>query len=487
MTIDMKILILNPMTSKSANVVRDVVYGCWCNGKRIGGASVPPFTLLVLTSLLRKNSFSADFVDAQAEQLIAEKMESYINNYDLLVIATSTMTFKEDADYLLRMKKARPGLKTVMFGSHPTFMPTYCLTHSGVDIIIRHEPELILLELVKRIVSGKTYTDLKGIGFKDDTGRFVLNENHPFISNLDDLPFPDVELLPQGLDYFNPIVKRTPYITTSTSRGCPGQCTFCTAPYFDGKTLRFQSAGYVVREIEYFISKGIKEVYFRDDTFFVNQLRDHSIFEEMIKKQLDITWIANARISMIDKDTLQLAKKAGCHTIKFGVESGDQKILDTVKKGYKIEQAYKVFSWSRETGIRTHAHVMLGNPGDTLETVNKTIKFILKLNPTTATFGICTPYPGTPLFEQVKSVYPEIGDGSASDLTKLHVEGLFNDVFSSLNSKQLSKLVRYAYRKFYLRPAYWFKSLKWQISGWDDIKRLSIAASNIFDFIVRRD
>ncbi len=481
----MKVLVLNPMTSVTKNVVRDVLYGCWCKGKRIGGATVPPFTLVILTTILRQDGHDADFLDAQAEQIPPDQMKEKIKNYNMVVISTSTMSFVEDANYLLELKKSNPNLMTVIFGSHPTFMPTYCLAHKGPDIIIRHEPEYIFRELVRLVSDDKDYANLKGIGYRNDNGEPVINEVYPHIKNLDTLPFPDIDLFPKGIDYFNPIVKRTPYMTTTTSRGCPGKCIFCTAPLFDGRILRFQSADYVLGEIEYFISKGIREIYFRDDTFFVNRKRDHDIFKHIIRSKLDITWLANARVNMIDEDTIHLAKQAGCHTIKLGIESGVQEILDRMMKGYKIDQAYKVFGWLKNAGIRSHAHVMLGNPGETRETLEETLEYVKRLDPATATFGICTPYPGTPLFEEIRKIHPEIGDGSASDLSKLHEQGLFNEYYTSLTREELDKMPRYAYRKFYLRPAYLLKSIKRQITGLDDIKRVSIAATNVLDFIAR--
>jgi len=461
-----------------------VAYGCWCNGKRIGGATIPPFTLLILTTILRDSGFEADFLDAQAEQISSSTMQSIIPHYDVIVISSSTMTFNEDADYLEKLKRDNKDIITIVFGSHPTFMPTNCLSHDGIDIIIKHEPEFILRDLIDLMTRKEDFSHLKGIGFKKKD-QIVVNENYPLIENLDEIPFPDVDLLPKGIDYYNPIVKRTPYITTTTSKGCPGKCSFCTAPAFDGKRVRFQSADYVIDELNYFIRKGIKEVYFRDDTFFVNKKRDYVVCEYIIKNNLDITWLANTRIDMIDEYTIQLAKRAGCHTIKIGVESGNQEILNGIKKGYNLDQAHRVFEWARKAGMRTHAHVMIGNPGDTRETVAQTIDFVINLNPTTATFGICTPYPGTPLFQMVASRYPQIGDGSSSDLSKLHVEGLFNEYYTSLKKEELSRMVRMAYRNFYMRPVYWLHSIKWQLTSFDDIKRISIAATNIFDYIFR--
>ncbi len=479
----MKVLILNPMTQQTGNVVRDVLYGCWCKGNRIGGATVPPFNLLVLTRILRDSGFKADFKDAQAEQSDIEAIKKEVHDYNVVVVLTSTMTFVEDANYLSSLKQIHPELITVVFGSHSTFMPKSCLSHEGIDIAIQHEPEMVLRDLVSRLETNSDYSDLAGIVFRRGNGEITINEPYPFIEDLNILPFPDIDLLPKDIHYFNPIVKRLPYITTATSKGCPGKCTFCTAPAFDGNRYRYQSAQYVIEELRYFISKGIKEVYFRDDTFFVKKKRDIEIFQSIVDNRLDVTWIANARVNMIDEETIGMAKAAGCHTIKFGIESGSQEILDNIKKGYRVEKAKDVFDLAKKHKIRTHAHVMIGNPGDTLETVMQTIDHVIHLDPTTASFGICTPYPGTPLFEQVKEEHPEIDDGSASDLSKLHTQGLYNEFYTSLAKNQLTRLVRKAYRRFYVRPSYWLKSAKWQISGINDIKRLSIAATNIFDFM----
>lgn len=480
----MKILVLNPASLATKNVIRDVLYGCWCKGKRIGGATVPPFALLEIATILRDDKHDVIFLDAQAEQLAFELVERRALECDAVVISTSTMSFREDADQLLALKKVNPQLTTVMFGSHPSFMPTYSLAHDGPDVIVRHEPEFIIRDLFRGVRDGgDSWKQVKGIGYREN-GEHVLNEEYPFI-DLDELPFPDVTMLPPDIDYYNPLVRRMPYITTTTSKGCPAKCTFCTAPYFDGMKVRFQSAEYVVEEIEYFLSQGYREVYFRDDTFFVWKKRDITICEEIVKRDLDVTWIANARVSMIDKEMMQRAKDAGCHTIKFGIESGDQKILDRMRKGYTIEQAYQVFEWIHEVGIHAHAHVMLGNPGDSVETVERTIEFVKELNPGTATFGLCTPYPGTPLFDEVAEKFPEIKDGTASDLGKLHTEGLFNEHYTSLKKEELEAYVQKAYREFYLRPNYVVQTAFNQLRGVDDIKRLSIAASNVVDFALR--
>jgi radical SAM superfamily enzyme YgiQ (UPF0313 family) len=124
---------------------------------------------------------------------------------------------------------------------------------------------------------------------------------------------------------------------------------------------------------------------------------------------------------------------------------------------------------------------MLGTPGENEETVRKTIKFVLELNTTTASFGICTPYPGAPLYYEVLELYPEIGDGSSSDLTKLHIKGLFNEIYTDLSKEKLEKYIKKAYQKFYMRPSIFFKFIT-QIKSLDDIKRISLAGARVLDF-----
>ena len=481
----LKVLVLNPMTANARNVVRDVLYGCWCAGKRIGGASVPPFALVQLATVLEQDSQDVLFIDAQAEQKGQREIAALVRGVDLVVCTTSTMSFREDADYLLGLKEVNPGLRTLVMGSHPTFMPRYALAHQGIDFIVRHEPEYVVRDLCRALAGDGDWRELQGLGFRDEAGQPVINPPYPFIENLDQLPWPDTDFLPPDIHYFNPIVRRLPYMTATTSRGCPGKCTFCTAPYFDGKRVRFQSADYVLGLIGHYLAKGFREIYFRDDTFFVHKKRDHEIFRRILDQGLDVTWIANARVSHIDPETMELAHRAGCHTIKFGIESGDQRILDGMCKGYKVERAVEIFDAANRIGVGTHAHVMLGNPGDTLESIKRTVEFVKRLNPTTATFGICTPYPGTPLFEQVAANHPEILDGTGSDLAKLHVEGLFNELYCDVGQAELGRLVRRAYRAFYLRPGYLLRMAGRQVRSLEDLKRVVIAGSRVLDFIFR--
>ena len=482
----MNVLVLNPGSKFTKNVIRDVVYGCWCKGKRIGGATTPPFVLIQIASILDQNKRNnVKLIDASAEKITIEEVKKTINNFNIVVMSTSTMSFGEDARYLAELKDTNKNLKTIIFGSHPTFMPEDCLSNQAVDFIVLRDPEFIIGNLIKTINDKSDYRQLAGLGFKQGDEKIINHKFEP--KDLNKLPFLNLKFLSKKIDYYNPIVGRLPYMALSTSRGCPGQCTFCTAPFFEGSNLRFQSAQYVFNEIKYFAQNGIKEIYFRDETFFVDKARDQEIMNNIIKEKVDITWLANARIGLIDKEIIALAKKAGCHTIKFGVESGNQDLLNKMKKGYRLEKAYEIFDYCNKIGLKTHAHVMVGVPGETKETVEQTIKYVKRLDPTTASFGICTPYPGSRLFDEVAAKAPEIKTTAYISLANLHSQANYNKYYTNLDGKVIEKYVRIAYRRFYLRINKIFDIIFKNVRNLNDIKRITIAAANVLDFIIYGD
>lgn len=479
----MKVLVLNPPTRQTGNVIRDVLYGCWCNGKRIGGGTVPPFGLLSLATTLEKADFDVTFLDAQGEHLTLDHVKKMIKDYDVAVCSTSTMTVNEDSLTLQELQEENPKLKTVIFGSHSTFMPEHTLAKGGINFIIKNEPEFAVRDLIKAMEKndGSEYKAL-GTGYKDkETGENVLNPDYPFIENIDDLPIPNVDLLPKNVEWFNPIVKQMPYVTAFASRGCPAKCTFCTAPYFYGANIRYKSVDRMVEEVKYYLENGFKEVYFRDETFTANKQFVMEFCQRIIDENINFTWIANARVVTVDEEMLNMMKKAGCHLIKYGVESGVQELLDNVRKGIRLEDTRRAFELMNQVGIDSHAHMMLGIPGETEETIEQTLAFVKEIDPTTVTFGVCTPYPGTPLYEEVANVHPEIRDGSDSDLGALHKKGTFNSLYTELESDSLEDAIKKAYRAFYARPSYIAKSLG-RMKNVDDVKRITKAGTKVLDF-----
>jgi anaerobic magnesium-protoporphyrin IX monomethyl ester cyclase len=479
----MNVLVLNPPSKNTKNVVRDLIYGCWCNGKRIGGAKIPPINLAYVATIIKNEGHEVYFFDALAEAATIEDVNNIIQKYDIVVISTSMMSFREDVSLLSELKKENKNLKSVIFGSHSTFMPNFCLNEDAVDVVVMSEPEYIIRDLINSMdKDDSSWKNVQGIGYREKDKQ-IINEPYPFIENLDELPFVDRSMLPDGIDYFHPLIKRMPYTTIMTSRGCPAKCNFCTVGRFYGRKTRYRSAENVLNELEMIQKQGYKEVFIRDETFTVYKERNKIICEEMIRRKIDLTWIANARVGTIDRDMATLMKKAGCHTIKFGVESGVQQILNNIKKGINVEKTRETFKMLNEIGLNTHAHLMLGCPGESKETIQKTIEFVKEIKPTTATFAIYTLYPGTEIFDKLSSEHPEINDGSYCDLSKVHKSGFFNKYFTELSEVDLEKFLKLAYINYYMRPSYIFDWIK-RINDKNDLKRVLLAGSNVLSFSI---
>ncbi len=480
----MKTLTLIPPSKHSKNVARDLVYGCWCKGKRIAGIQFPPVSQLLVVTTLKESGHDAHLLDGAGLRYTLDEVKQHVQeeNYDICTMLTSTMTIQEDAEILSELKQANPNLKTVVTGSQPTFMPQATLGRQGIDFIVMKEQEHTLRNLIGALEQGgDTYKDVKGIGYKDEQNNIVINPPAEMIKNLDDLPIADRTMLPGNIDYFNPIVKRMPFTTMFTTRGCTAKCTYCTSPGFYGEKVRFRSAQKVVEEMEYCQNLGYKEIFFRDELFTASKKRVFEICEGIKERGLDITWICSSRVNNVDREMMQAMKDAGCHLIRFGVESGVQEILDNVRKDITVEETREAFRLCHEFKIDTHAHCMIGSPGETKDTINQTIKFVKEIDPTIITFGITTPYPGTHLFDEVKEVYPEIGDGSQMDISRLHSDTFFNQFFTELSNEELSKDIRRVYREFYFRPKYIWGWVK-RIDSMAEFKRVALAGANVVDF-----
>lgn len=482
----MKALFLNPPSLTTENVVRDSIYGCWCKGKRIGGAMTPPYPQVLLATVIRDAGHDVRVIDALAQDIDFDEAREIAAAHDFVVILTSVMTHTEDVEILRRLKERSPGLKTVLYGSTPMFMPEFTLQSPEIDFIIRREAEWALRDFFAAYARGDgSWRETPGLGFRDD-GRPRVNDFYPFIQDLDQLPFADWSLLPTSKRYFNPSIKRYPYVTDLTSRGCPGKCTFCMAPGFYGRRVRARSPENVLAGFRRHLAQGYREVYLRDEMFTTSQRRVRAICQGMIDEKMDLTWLCSGKIGSLDYDTLSLMKQAGCHTLKIGVESGSQQILDNVKKGITLDQTERTFAWCRDLGLMTHAHLLVGSPGETPETLKQTVAFLKKIKPTTVTFGVTTPYPGTPLFEQVADQHAHLRSEWDLALGDLHTTGYHTESFCDIPPGELGRWVKWAYRKFYLRPSYMIDWLR-RIRSVGDFRKVLRAGRRVIQFSIRGD
>ena len=416
-----------------------------------GAHQHPPFTPLglgYLAAVLEQNEYKVDVIDCQAAKLSYEEFKSEIGKRqpNIVGVTSTTLTYKSGLRIVKIAKEAFPNCLTIMGGSHVTFWDENALKECPeLDVVVRKEGENTLLEIVQRLEAGKSFHDVIGITCRKD-GKIVKNPDRPYIKDLDSLPFPAHNLWPlETLRKYGTIV-----YPIMASRGCVFWCDFCTAVRMFGRKYRMRSPKNVVDEIE-FLHKtyGANQFTFYDDAFTVDQDRTAEICHEIEKRKLKIKWDCETRVDMVTKELLLKMREAGCIAIWFGVESGSQRVIDAMGKGFSLTQTMNAFQWAKDAGLMTVAGVILGFPGETKESAMETIKLVEKINPDDVGYYIATPYPGTPMYELVK----EKGLLKVTDFNKYDTA---TPTFESpeFTMEELREIREQAFHRFYIRPSY---------------------------------
>jgi anaerobic magnesium-protoporphyrin IX monomethyl ester cyclase len=409
------------------------------------GSCLPPLGLAYIASFLEREHVSVGMLDCTAEEIAVNKIEDRLVSIaepDFIGITATTPIFPNGLAIAKIAKRLFPKTKVVFGGVHPSVLPNEVLRNPSVDLVVRDEGEVTLKELV----SGKPLDEIDGLSWKKN-GEIVHNKNRALIKDLDDIPPPAYHLLP--MKRYHPALgsyKRLPAMSIFATRGCPGRCTFCYRTFY-GKT-RCRSANNVIEEIKILQGDyGIKEIAFYDDTFTLFRKTILEFCERIVRENIDITWSCFSRADYVSTDVLNAMKKAGCHLILFGVESADETILNNIKKRLSLDKVKKVVRICKDIGIETRASYMIGNPGETEETIKKTIDFAVELDTDEVQFNITTAYPGTELFEWAEAN----GFLTTTDWSLYHMS------FSNLNlptvrQDVLKRYYKIAHTRFYLRP-----------------------------------
>jgi radical SAM superfamily enzyme YgiQ (UPF0313 family) len=350
-------------------------------------------------------------------------------------------------------KEVHPNAVTMLGGSHGTFWDENALNeYSSLDMVVRREGETTFIELLDKIQAKNSFDNVLGITFRNKEGKIRRNADRPFIEDLDDLPFPAHHLLP--LDSLKRMGKILfPLIT---SRGCVYWCDFCSTVRMFGRGYRMRSPKNVVDEMALVHSKyGINQVTFYDDAFTVNRERVVKICEELHRRKLDLMWDCGTRVDMVDRELLNIMHDAGCIAIWLGVESGSETILGAMNKRIKLDQTRRAYKTAHDVGLITIANTVLGFPGETEQTARKTINFVKELNPDDVGFYVATPYPGTPMYDQViQNGWLRVTDFNKYDTSTPTFET------PSLSIEKLAQIRYKAYQEFYLRPGYVLKMMR---------------------------
>ncbi len=423
-----------------------------------GGTFYYPYYLAYATGVLEQNGHNVKLVDAVANEWSHEETIEFVKKFqpEFVVIGTSTPSIYNDMTVADKIKQVLENTHVTLVGTHVSAMPEWTLKNCRADSVCIGEYDYTVCDLAEVLEkrSGKLER-VKGIMFRKGK-RFVRTEPRPLIKNLDELPWVSAvykkHFGKKGiLKYFYASLQ-WPQVTILTARGCPFACSFCPIPF--KHSYRARSVKDVVDEFEYIQNElpYVREVMIEDDTFPVSKKRTIELCREMIKRGIKLKWSCNARVDT-DYETLKWMKRAGCRLLCVGFESPEQSALDAVHKRTTKEMQERFMKYTKVLRLLVNGCFILGLPGETKETVKKTIEFAKKLNCDTAQFYPLMVYPGTPAYEWAK----ENGYLETEDFSKwLHEDGTMRTTVSrpELPSNLLDELCTLAKKEYYLRFSY---------------------------------
>jgi len=404
-----------------------------------------PFFLAYAASLLKKKGIEVLLIDAIAEGMNDRKFLGRIKDYkpNIILLEVSTPSLEIDLEWAKKIKEFDKSIKIALAGLDMSIRnPKFLEKNKYIDFVLVGEYEFSLLGLVRCLKNKDKLSKVLGLIYRNKD-RVIINKKRPLL-DINKLPWPLREQLPMHKYHDCPGGIPQPSIQVLASRGCPYHCIFCAWPQimYHGSNYRARDHFDVVDEMEFLVrKKGFKSVYFDDDTFNLGRERMMSICNEIKKRKLKVPWAIMARADLMDKELLDEMKSAGLYAVKYGIESAVQKLVDNANKDLDLKKAEEMVKYTNKIGIKTHLTFMFGLPGETHETIQKTIDFALRMDPESVQFSITTPFPGT-------SYYKDL-DKRDMLLSKKwsDYDGNFKSVIKTkeLSAKELEDAVRKAY------------------------------------------
>lgn len=462
-----RILLLNPPGDKLYQ--RDL----YCSNVSKANYYWPAIDLLIQSGILGEY-FEVDVLDAIAERLSPEACLERIRSrsYRAALFLTGTASWQRDFDFMASVKQA--GEVPLLVGNGDILLykaEEFLKRYAFLDAVLLDytTPDVALL------IQGRT-EKLSALAFRENGGVKVVRKSRP--TGEFTLPVPHHHKFPLK-KYLLVQGKRFPFTTVQASFGCPFRCSYCIASTLDYK---YRPVDNVLEELRHIVSLGVKEVFFMDFTFEVRRDNTLELCRRMVEEKLGLTWVCSSRAATLDEELLTWMKKAGCHTILIGVESGDEELLVRYSKGVTKDQMRRAFSICRRLGIRTLGHFIIGLPGETEETARKTVNFAKELDCDIASFNIAVPVIGTRMREEA------IAEGLITDSSMVYDS---SDAYPVLETESFSKEQAWKWRKraireFYFRPRFLWRTAA-SARSFYQLKLLVLNGLAVITRLFRRD
>ncbi|MFH1037865.1 MAG: radical SAM protein [PVC group bacterium] len=430
----------------------------------------PPLGLAYLGAVLERAGHQVRIVDYTARSPYPP-LPKIIQEFEpnLIGLTATTPSFESACRLTRELRKLRPGTPLMLGGAHVTCAPESAMKSGLFQAGVLGEGEETVVELAKHLEDGRFVNlhRVSGIIFSED-GDWRRTPPRPFILDLDSLPFPAYHLLPP-LRYYHPTpasYRQLPVGILMTSRGCPFKCTFCDRAIF-GNTTRFHNTQRVLDEVEWMLNEvGAREIRFFDDTFTLKRERAAGICDGILERGLKFPWTCLTAVRAVTPELLRKMKAAGCWQVLYGLESGDDRMLKLLGKGNTVEENLNAIRWAREAGLEVRGDFIVGTPGETMESLERTLRFTLETGLDYAHFNKFTPFPGTELYHRL------VADGYSFDFTRgcsILDHGALLFVPKSLDREEYRRWLDRAFKKFYLRPSHILKRLM-AIRTWTQLR-----------------
>lgn len=462
--------------------------GRWQGVTARGGTLDYPKWLAYTTGLLEKNGHDVQLRDAVASKFSPNDVINDVNEFqpDIIVAETNFSSLRNDLNVISEIKKrANKQIFSIIAGPPTAVYPEEILLDESIDAIARFEYDFVIADALEMLHNHQSLKGVKGVWYKEN-GSIIKNADRPLSTSeeLDSLPFVS-KIYQKYLNIHDYYLSQSlyPEVQIFTGRGCPYLCAFCSWPEnLMGRKVRFRSVENIIQEFEY-ISKEIpfiREVFIEDDTFTLKKDRVQSFCHGLLHRGIKITWSCNVRADL-DFETLRLMKKAGCRLIIVGYESGSDEILKSINKGITVEQAKEFTKNAKKAGLLVHGDFIIGLPGETESTAQKTYDYIFDLKPDILQVAVATPIPGTAFYNYVKNNgYLLIDDMSES----IDRDGYQKCIVSypDFSKEKIEHWVGKILTGYYFNPGYFFTFLNGCIRG-GGIEYMKCVVKSGIDFI----
>jgi len=470
-------------------VPRDVTFGKFSKG---AGNNTFPYGVASIASYIRERGYDVSYLDPVMEQMAPEKYIEYIraNKIDLIGIGSTTLQISHVLDCFRLIRKHFPDVITVLGGVHATLMPEETLESTDViDYLVLGEGERPFSRLLECLSSNdrESIKKIVGICFRD---RGNLVHNPPDFNDCltpEEMPVPLFEIFPMK-QYVAQITysKTFPTYSLVASRGCPFNCSFCNASDTLGRKMRYKPVDILLKEIRLLKEQyGARGIMFLDSTFTVNKAWVREFCAAYVKSGLDLPWACNSRVDTIDRDLAVIMRDAGCWTLLFGIESGNQKSLDLINKKTTVEQNTRAIRLCMELGLYVYTSYIICLPGETEEDALNTINYARSMGNHLAMFYLPVPYPKTRLWDTCKEMGGLRQDAKWSDFNSWDYT---NPVYVNplIGKEKMMEIYRHAYIRFYSNPRVWYNNFKEIILLRHSPYRYIMGLRSLLDFLLNK-